>query len=90
MYASRHCRLDAVNLSVPECITSDENKDELFDNYQTYKFEFEEQNSSGNSTFSLDLDPKASGVQYLRIRMYPYHKNLSHPFETGKMIWLDK
>jgi starch phosphorylase len=73
-----------------ECIMSDEKKDELFDNYQIYKFEFEEQDSSGNSIFSLDLDPDASGVQYLRIRMYPYHKNLSHPFETGKTIWLDK
>lgn len=73
-----------------ECIMSDENKDELFDNYQAYKFVSTEQDSAGNCIFSLNLDPNASGVQYLRIRMYPYHQNLCHPFETGKMIWLDK
>ena len=75
---------------VVECIMSDENKEELFEHYQAYKFEAEKQNENGNYIFSLDLDPNVSGVQYLRIRMYPYHKHLCHPFEMGKMIWLDK
>ncbi len=73
---------------VVECIMSDENNDELCDKYQAYKFESEGQDSNGNCIFNLNFNPNASGVQYLRIRMYPYHKNLCHPFETGKMIWL--
>ena len=73
---------------VVECIMSDENTEELFDDYQSYKFEAEKQNSDGHHIFSLELDPKVSGVQYMRIRMYPYHQNLCHPFEMGKMVWL--
>ncbi|HKK05033.1 MAG TPA: alpha-glucan family phosphorylase [Gammaproteobacteria bacterium] len=38
--------------------------------------------------FSLDFCPRLSGLQYYKIRMYPYHRLLSHPFETGCMIWL--
>ena len=75
---------------IVECIMSDENKNELFDHYQAYKFEAEKETPSGSWVFSLDLDPNVSGVQYLRIRMYPYHQNLCHPFEIGKMIWLDE
>ena len=75
---------------IVECIMSDENKDEAFDNYQAYRFEPEEQEEDGSRMFGLDLDTNASGVQYFRIRMYPYHQHLCHSFETGKMIWLEE
>lgn len=38
--------------------------------------------------FSLDLNTNLSGLLQYRIRMYPYHRLLSHPHETGFMIWL--
>ncbi len=38
--------------------------------------------------FRLDLLPKLAGLQYYKIRAYPYHKLLSHRFELGYMIWL--
>lgn len=42
----------------------------------------------GEVEFQLDLCPTLSGLQYYKIRMYPSHELLSHPFEAGKMIWL--
>ena len=74
---------------IVECIMSDENKDELFDCYRAFQFEQVDQDVHGNHIFSLELNPNVSGVQYLRIRIYPYHKNLCHRFETGKMLWLE-
>lgn len=38
--------------------------------------------------FTLDLKPVLSGLQYYKIRAYPYHELLTHPFETGYMVWL--
>jgi starch phosphorylase len=43
---------------------------------------------AGETTFALDLLPRLPGLQYYKLRMYPYHTLLSHPFETGCMIWL--
>ena len=38
--------------------------------------------------FSIDLKPVNSGVNYYKIRIYPYHELLTHPLETGFMVWL--
>ena len=38
--------------------------------------------------FAIDLPPELSGLQYYRLRMYPYNDDLSHPFELGCMIWI--
>jgi starch phosphorylase len=51
-------------------------------------FESSAESDNGVCLFSLDLKPKLPGLQYYKIRMYPSHKLLSHPFETGCMIWL--
>ncbi|MDE2089450.1 MAG: DUF3417 domain-containing protein, partial [Gammaproteobacteria bacterium] len=40
------------------------------------------------AVFHLDLKPTLPGLQYYKLRMYPYHKLLCNPFETGCMIWL--
>jgi starch phosphorylase len=44
--------------------------------------------SDGGVEFTLDLLPQLSGLQFYKIRMYPYHQLLCHRFETGAMIWL--
>ena len=36
----------------------------------------------------LELSPELSGKLELRIRAYPHHPALSHPFEMGLMKWL--
>jgi glycogen phosphorylase len=38
--------------------------------------------------FQIELDPKIAGLQYYKLRMYPFNAALSHPFELGCMIWI--
>ena len=44
--------------------------------------------NQGLLLFTLTHKPFTSGLQSLRIRMYPYHTLLLHRFETGCMVWL--
>jgi len=43
---------------------------------------------SNEQRFSLDLRPELCGRLDYRIRMYPRHALLTHPFELGLMRWL--
>jgi starch phosphorylase len=38
--------------------------------------------------FEIDLAPEIAGLQYYKLRMYPFSDVLSHPFELGCMIWI--
>lgn len=38
--------------------------------------------------FALELQPELCGQLDYRIRMYPHHSHLVHPFELGLMAWL--
>jgi glycogen phosphorylase len=38
--------------------------------------------------YCLDLVPPIEGVLELRVRAYPNHAGLAHPFSTGHMVWL--
>lgn len=40
------------------------------------------------AVFALDWTPESCGVKHYRLRVYPYHPLLSHPFELGCMLWL--
>ena len=42
----------------------------------------------GEHRFTLDLSPELCGKLQLKIRAYPRHPALSHPFELGLMKWL--
>ncbi len=44
--------------------------------------------SFGDATFSVDWTPTECGLKEYRLRLYPYHELLSHPFELGCMLWL--
>ena len=41
----------------------------------------------GAARFGLDLAPDLCGRLDLRLRAYPHHPQLAHPFETGLMTW---
>ena len=72
-----------------ECLVGTESDDEVFTIHDRHVLKPEE--SSGKDSeilFSLDFKPSLSGLQYYKIRMYPNHRLLSHPFETGCMIWV--
>jgi starch phosphorylase len=43
---------------------------------------------SAESLFAITLTPDVCGKLDYRIRAYPHHDLLTHPFEMGMMIWL--
>ena len=40
------------------------------------------------TNFAIEVLPAIAGMQYYKLRMYPYNEALSHPFELGFMIWI--
>jgi starch phosphorylase len=62
--------------------------DTLPDN-RRYRFEWEGvMTEQGEHQFVLDIRPELCGDLDYRIRVYPWHELLSHPFEMGLMWWL--
>ena len=43
---------------------------------------------SGEHVFALEVQPEQCGKLEYRIRVYPFHEMLTHPFEMGMMRWL--
>ncbi|MEW6165239.1 MAG: alpha-glucan family phosphorylase [Pseudomonadota bacterium] len=43
---------------------------------------------NGEDLFALTLTPDVCGKIDYRIRAYPHHELLTHPFEMGMMLWL--
>jgi len=43
---------------------------------------------NGLCIYHLELMPELCGRLMYRVRVYPYHALLTHPFETGLMVWL--
>jgi len=76
-----------VNDIIVECLISDSEDDDS-PVHDTLRFSADGNLDSGETLYRLELEPSLSGLQFYRIRSYPYHKNLNHRFETGKMIWL--
>lgn len=59
--------------------------------HNSHRYTFEVQggiNEQGEHLFALDLMPKLCGKLEYRIRIYPRHPMLTHPFEMGLMHWL--
>ncbi len=56
---------------------------------KSYRFESEgTQTERGEQRFALELSPEICGKLEYRIRIYPQHELLTHPFELGMMRWL--
>lgn len=69
---------------VVECLFASEGEQD-----KCHKLNPEQQQEAGDQmTFSIKLHLESSGLQYYKIRMYPHHSLLSHPFEMGFLIWL--
>lgn len=54
----------------------------------THQLRFERRLDNGDALFSINLTPDLCGKIEYRIRAYPHHPLLTHPFELGMMIWL--
>ena len=84
--------LDAGDVTV-ECMIGSESVSGEFIAQQRMPFTLVGQNPEGETLYQCDLfDSTASrsvgGLQQFKIRVYPSHELLSHPFECGNMIWL--
>ena len=56
---------------------------------RSYRFEFEGvMTDQGEHRFVLQLTPQMCGKLDYRVRIYPHHELLTHPFEMGMMRWL--
>lgn len=85
--AARIDGLDARDVMV-ECLTGTLSESGDFIIHDRSPLETKGHNTEGETFFELNLAPELSGLQYYKLRIYPHHKLLSHPFETGWMIWL--
>ena len=59
-----------------------------FDVMDIYRLEPHRQLDNGETVFRLNLNSPIAGLQYYRIRLYPYHDLLGRRFEAGFMRWL--
>ncbi len=73
---------------IVECVMSDVDTHNMFEKYNTYKFSPDGPMLANEQTFKLIISPDVSGMQYMKIRMYPHHEHLCHPFELGYMAWV--
>jgi len=71
-----------------ECMVGTESDAGELQVKDTYIYQPVSVDDQGRQVFELDMVPPLSGLQHYQIRMYPYHELLSHPFETGHMIWI--
>jgi starch phosphorylase len=63
-------------------------RDRLQD-FERHPFEFVGVvNPDGEHVFALEITPDMCGKLEYHIRVYPQHELLTHPFETGLMVWL--
>jgi starch phosphorylase len=77
--------LDAEDVAV-ECLVGELDNDEFIAR-ESYLLQYDG-NDNHDHMFSLQLKPGNPGLNFYKLRMYPYHKDLSHRLETGCMIWL--
>ena len=73
---------------VLECIIGTESRHNKFVECERVLLQPSGTTDNGEAVFSIDLSPPLSGLQFYKLRLYPSHPLLSHPFETGRIIWL--
>lgn len=73
---------------VVECLFGRENETGQFIVDSSNRFTNHGQSDGKQTLFELTITPPLSGLQNFNIRIFPSHALLTHPFETGYMIWL--
>ena len=71
-----------------QCLVGTESEHEKFILHDTIQLKSSGVSKDGSALFELDLEPPLAGLQFYKLRLYPSHPLLSHPFETGHIIWL--
>jgi starch phosphorylase len=73
---------------IVECLIGTKDRLGNFQLYEHHALMPGKKNAEGQTPFTLDIKPGLAGLQYYKIRMYPYHNLLAHRFETGLMLWV--
>jgi starch phosphorylase len=64
-------------------------KREKLQHSRRYRFEATDtMTEAGETVFALEIQPEKCGKLEYRVRAYPCHEMLTHPFELGMMRWL--
>jgi starch phosphorylase len=71
-----------------ECLVGTENESGQFVCQDTHVFTHAGPGEHGETLFRLDLTPRLPGLQFYKVRLFPFHHCLSHRYEAGYMIWL--
>jgi starch phosphorylase len=71
-----------------ECLVGAPSDTNDFVAHSSHQFRHSDTVQGDETFYRLDLLPSLSGLQYYKIRIYPFHPLLSHRFETGCMMWL--
>ena len=87
--------LIAVNLAelnaddvVVECLLGRKSDIGKFIVKNTIKLQPIDINEFRETLFKVEFEPSLAGLQFYKLRVYPYHPLLAHPHETGCMVWL--
>lgn len=81
-------RLTPVDVAVEILLGYNTKNDQLV-SVRHYRFDSTDRiNESGEHVFVTELQPEQCGNLEYRIRVYPFHELLTHPFELGMMRWL--
>ncbi len=73
---------------VVECLVGTTSDTDEFIVHASHTFRASGEQLNGETVFRLDLQPPLAGLQYYKVRAYPYHPLLSHRFEMGCMVWV--
>ena len=74
---------------VVEMLLNLSTRHEKLQNSHHYRFEATgAMTEAGENVFALEIRPELCGKLEYRVRAYPYHEMLTHPFELGMMRWL--
>jgi starch phosphorylase len=71
-----------------ECLVGTEGESGEFIRHDAHVFTHAGPGEHGETVFRLDHTPRLAGLQFYKIRLFPFHPCLSHRFESGRMIWL--
>ncbi|HEX7025736.1 MAG TPA: alpha-glucan family phosphorylase [Gammaproteobacteria bacterium] len=61
---------------------------EKFTPQESFFFMPEDPQATGVCRYHLSIPMETCGLKNFKIRAYPYHELLTHPFELGRMEWL--
>ena len=78
--------LDAEDVIV-ECVVGQRDDNGKFTTKEQYRFEHTGMQGEEH-VFELQLKPENPGLNHYKLRIYPWHELLGHPFEMGYMIWI--